>query len=184
MKHLSRFIGFILGFLVGWIIFTPLRTKADVNYKLLYNWSLQPANVQQNLVMQNTSITVVDDIQYYDPTLSEVYGTTTMHVYPNTMIVKNIDMKIKKDCEFALSHEVGHCIADANCVYQWWVYRPEFIKIWQEERYNCVLLMGQGELDIREYFACAYDLFIRMPTLLKHACPQTYNYITVVLRYT
>ena len=161
-----------------------VQAKAEINYNLLLEWSRQPQNVQQNLVNQNTMIRVVDEIPYYDPNLVDVIGLTTMQVYPNTMIVKSIDMQIEKGAEYCLTHEVGHCISNANHQLWWWVFRPEFIKIWQEERYNCVLLMGQGELDIREYFACAYDLFIRMPALLKHACPQTYNYITVVLRYT
>ena len=162
----------------------PVQARAEINYPLLYEWSRQPSNVQQNLVNQCTNIRVVDDIQYYDPTLEDVYGLTTMNVYPNTMVVTNIDMQIKKGCEFCLSHEVGHCLGNCNHVYQWWVFRPEFIQIWQQERYNCALLVGQGELDIREYFAEAYNLYVKFPQILKICCPSTYNYIKVVLKYT
>ena len=179
MKHLSRFIGLIL--LV--VVLTPLRAKAEITPQLMMEWSRQPSNVRWNVFYQNTNINVVDDINYYDPTLSEVYGITTMHVYPDTLIVKDIDMQIKRGCEFALTHEVGHCIADANHVYQWWAYRPEFVQIWQQERHNCVLLY-QGEDDIREYFASAYDAYIRFPQILKRRCPSTYNYISIVLQYT
>lgn len=182
-QRMKRFIGFIIGFLVGWILFAPLRAKADINYNLLLNWSYQPPNVQQNLVNQNTNIQVVDELHYRSPVLADTYGYTTTHVIPGINYVTNIDVVLEEGCEFALTHEVGHCLANANRIYQWWCFRPEFIQIWQNERHNCVLLY-QGEDDIREYFATAYDAYIRFPQLLKYACPDTYNYIRLVLRYT
>ena len=160
-----------------------VQAKAEINYNLLLEWSRQPQNVQQNLVNQNTMIRVVDEIPYYDPNLVDVIGLTTMNVYPNTMVVRSIDMQIEKGAEYCLTHEVGHCLGNCYHVWQWWVYRPEFIQIWQTERHNCVLLY-QGEDDIREYFATAYDAYIRFPQLLKHCCPSTYNYIKLVLQYT
>ena len=54
----------------------------------------------------------------------------------------------------------------------------------QTLRGTLVTLVGQGADDIREYFACAYDAYIRYTPILKQCCPQTYNYITVVLNYT
>lgn len=160
-----------------------VQARAEINYNLLMEWSRQPSNVQQNLVNQNTNIRVVDEIPYYDPNLVDVIGLTTMNVYPNTTIVRSIDMQIEKGAEYCLTHEVGHCLGNCYHVWQWWVYRPEFIQIWQQERHNCVLLY-QGEDDIREYFATAYDAYIRFPQLLKHCCPSTYNYIKLVLQYT
>ena len=161
-----------------------VQARAEINYNLLMEWSRQPQNVQQNLVNQNTMIRVVDEIPYYDPTLVDVIGLTTMQVYPNTMIVKSVDVQVERGAEYCLTHEVGHCISNANHSLFWWCYRPEFIAIWQQERYNCSLLVGQGSTDIREYFACAYDCYIRFNGILKICCPQTYNYMQVVLKYT
>ena len=160
-----------------------VQAKADVNYNLLLEWSRQPQNVQQNLVNQCTNIRVVDEIPYYDPNLVDVIGLTTMNVYPNTMVVRSIDMQIERGAEYCLTHEVGHCISNANHSLYWWCYRPEFIKIWQEEKDNNPIL-AQGAFDIREYFACAYDGYVRYGPLLKKTCPSTYNYIKLVLRYT
>jgi len=165
-------------------ILMTVQARAEINYPLLYEWSRQPSNVQQNLVMQNTNIRVVDDFHYFDPTLADVYGLTTMQVIPSTGIVASVDVQIKQGCEFALTHEVGHCISNCNHSVYWWCYRPEFIQIWLAERDRCVLIAGQGRDDIREYFACAYDCYIRFPQILKICCPSTYNYIKVVLKYT
>ena len=158
---------------------TPV--KADINYNLLYNWSFQPPNVQQNLVMQNTHINVVDELPWVSPSLYETYAYTTMNV--SNGYVYSIDMYIKTGYESSLTHEVGHCISNAGHSPYWWCYQPCFIQIWQAERYNNVM-MAQGFDDIREYFACAYDLYIRYPQILKQANPMTYNYMIVVLRNT
>lgn len=164
-------------------ILMTVQAKAEINYPLLYEWSRQPNNVQQNLVLQNTNIRVVDDFQYYDPTLADVYGLTTMQVIPSTGIVTSVDVQIKKGCEFCLTHEVGHCISNCNHSVYWWCYRPEFVQIWLAERDRSALLIGVRD-DIREYFAESYNLYIKFPQLLKVACPSTYNYIKVVLKYT
>ena len=164
------------------LICTPV--KADINYQLLYNWSYQPANVQQNLVRKNTNIQVVDKLDWQDESLYETYAYTTMKTIPNTELVYGIDMYVKTGCESSLTHEVGHCISNAGYSMYWWCYRPEFVQIWQQERYNCPLLIGQGADDIREYFACAYDAYIRFRPILKQCCPQTYNYMIVVLQNT
>lgn len=163
------------------LICTPC--KAEINYQLLYNWSYQPPNVQQNLVRKNTNIQVVDELAWNDPDLYETYAYTTMNTIPNTGYVYGIDMFIKKGEETALTHEVGHCLSNYDSNLYWWCNQPAFEQIWQAERMNSVLLY-QGQKDKLEYFACAYDMYIRYPGILKNACPMTYNYITVVLRYT
>ena len=156
---------------------------AAINSNLLYHWSYQPENVKWNLVSQNTSINVVPELAWHSPELLDTYAYTTMNVVPGTLYVSSIDMFIEEGMEATLTHEVGHCISNAGHSVYWWCYRPEFIQIWQQERYNCILL-AQGWTDIREYFACAYDAYIRYPQMLKQTCPSTYNYITVVLRNT
>lgn len=163
------------------LICTPV--KAEITPQLLYEWGKQPSNVQWNVYYQNTAINVVDTLPWESPSLADTYAYTTMNVIPNTMYVQSIDMYVKRGYESALTHEVGHCISNAGHSVYWWCFRPEFIQIWQAERYNNVM-MAQGFDDIREYFACAYDLYIRYPAILKQANPMTYNYITVVLNYT
>ncbi len=156
---------------------------AEINYDLLYNWAYQPANVQMNLVLQNTNIQVVDRLPWESPDLYETYAYTTMNVVPGTRYVSSIDMYIKKGCEYALTHEVGHCISNYNHSVYWWCEQPIYDQIWQIERRNCILLY-QGWDNKLEYFACAYDAYIRYPEMLKQSCPMTYNYIQVVLNYT
>lgn len=165
------------------ILMLQVPVRADVNYNLIMNWSLQPPNVQQDLVAKRTNIQVVDALPWESPDLYETYAYTTMNVIPGTSYVASIDIFIKKGYESALTHEVGHALSNARFDLYWWCCRPEFIRIWQRERYNNVL-MAQGIDDIREYFACAYDLFIRFPQILKQANPDTYNYIQVALNYT
>ena len=165
------------------IILFTVQARAEITPSLLYEWNKQPTNVQWNVYYQNTAINVVDKLPWESPTLADTYAYTTMNVIPNTTYVASIDMYVKRGYETALTHEVGHCISNAGHSVYWWCYRPEFIQIWQAERYNNVL-MAQGFDDIREYFACAYDAYIRYPQMLKQTCPSTYNYITVVLRNT
>ena len=169
---------------VAFMLLFTTTAKADINYDLLYNWSYQPNNVQWDLVGKNTNIQVVDKLDWESPDLYETYGYTTMKVIPGSTIVSGIDVRIKKGYESSLTHEVGHCLSNYKNNLYWWCYRPEFITIWQQERMNCPLLVGQGLTDIREYFACAYDAYIRYPQILKKTCPMTYNYIQVVLKYT
>lgn len=159
---------------------TPVR--AEITPQLLQEWGRQPNNVQWNLYNQRTNIQVVDQLPWTSPNLYETYAYTTMNVQGG--YVQSIDMVIKRGYESALTHEVGHCISNAGHTPYWWCYQPCFVQIWQTERYNNALLIGQGETDIREYFAAAYDLYIRFPQLLKSTCPMTYNYISVVLNYT
>ena len=176
MKRLIAMIGVCI-----LLICTPC--KAEITPQLLQEWSRQPNNVQWNVYYQQTNIQVVDNLDWKSQSLYDTYAYTTMNVIPNTQYVQSIDMKIKRGYEYTLTHEVGHCISNANHSVYWWCYRPEFIQIWQTERYNNVLMI-QGVDDIREYFACAYDLYIRYPQLLKQANPLTWNYLTVVLKYT
>lgn len=168
--------------LVCILLFT-VQARAEITPQLLQEWSRQPGNVQWNIYYQNTNIQVMDNLPWQSPDLAQTWAYTTMNVVPGTTYVSSIDMVIKRGYESALTHEVGHCISNAGHSPYWWAYRPEFISIWQRERYNNVLL-AQGWDDIREYFACAYDCYIRYPELLKRTCPDTYNYITVVLQYT
>ena len=163
------------------LICTPV--KAEITPQLLQEWGRQPNNVQWNLFYQPTNIQVVDNLPWQSSNLYEIYAYTTMNVIPNTFYVQSVDIVVKRGYEFALTHEVGHALSNANHSVYWWAYRPEFIQIWQTERFNNAL-MAQGIDDIREYFACAYDLYIRYPQILKQANPLTYNYITVVLNYT
>lgn len=163
------------------ILLFPIRVNAEITPQLLQEWSRQPNNVQWNVYYQNTNIQVVDNLPWQSPDLYETYAYTTMNV--NSGHVQSIDMVIKRGNEFALTHEVGHCISNANRSPYWWAYRPEFVSIWQAEKYNNVL-MTQGIDDIREYFACAYDMYIRFGPMLKKTNPMTYNYMVVVLNYT
>ena len=158
---------------------TPV--KAEITPALLQEWSRQPSNVQWDLFNQRTNIQVVDTLPWQSPNLYETWGYTTLNVQNG--YVQSVNIVIKRGCEFALTHEVGHALSDAGGIPYWWAFRPEFIPIWQAERYNNVLMI-QGVDDIREYFACAYDLYIRYPQLLKQANPLTWNYLQVVLKYT
>lgn len=176
MKRLISLIGVCI-----LLICTPC--KAEITPQLMMEWGRQPNNVQWNVYYQQTNIQVVDNLDWQSPSLYDTYAYTTMNVIPNTQYVQSIDMKIKRGYEYTLTHEVGHCISNANHSVYWWCFRPEFIQIWQAERLNNAL-MFQGVDDIREYFACAYDLYIRYPQILKKANPQTYNYMIVVLRNT
>lgn len=160
---------------------TPVR--AEITPQLMQEWSRQPNNVQWAVFNQNTNIQVVDNLDWQSANLYDTYAYTTMNVIPNTQYVQSIDMKIKRGYEYTLTHEVGHCISNAGHSVYWWCYQPYFIQIWQQERYNNAL-MAQGIDDIREYFACAYDLYIRYPQILKQANPLTYNYIQTVINNT
>lgn len=172
MKRLISLIGVCI-----LLICTPC--KAEITPQLLQEWSRQPNNVQWNLYYQPTSINVVDNLPWTSPDLYSTYAYTTMNV--NNGLVSSVDIVVKRGYEYTLTHEVGHALSNAGHVPYWWCYRPEFIPIWQAERMNNAL-MAQGIDDIREYFACAYDLFIRYPQILKQANPQTYNYMLVVTR--
>ena len=158
--------------------------RAEITPQLMMEWSRQPSNVQWNVFYQNTNIQVVDKLPWESPDLADTWAYTTMNVIPGTTYVSSINMYIKRGYESALTHEVGHALSNANHDVYWWCFQPAFIDIWNREKYNNPLLLGQGEYDIREYFACAYDLYIRFPQLLKQTCPDTWNYLTVVLRYT
>lgn len=175
MKRLISLIGVCII-----LICTPV--KAEITPQLLQEWSRQPSNVQWAVFNQNTNIQVVDNLGWQSATLYDTYAYTTLNV--SNGLVNSIDMRIKRGYEFALTHEVGHCISNANRTPYWWCYQPCFVQIWQQEKYNCVLLVGQGENDIREYFAEAYNLYINYPQILRKCCPSTYNYISVVLSYT
>ena len=159
---------------------TPVR--AEITPQLMQEWLRQPSNVQWNLYNQRTNIQVVDNLPWTSPDLAQTWAYTTMNV--NGGYVQSVDMVIKRGYESALTHEVGHALSNYARIPYWWAYNPSFQAIWQAEKYNCALLFGQGENDIREYFAAAYDLYIRFPQILKQTCPLTYNYLTVVLNYT
>ena len=174
MKH-------IMPLTLACILLFTVQAKAEITPQLLQEWSRQPSNVQWNVYYQNTAINVVDNLDWQSQSLYDTYAYTTMNV--NSGIVTSIDMRIKRGYESTLTHEVGHCISNANRVPYWWAFQPCFIEIWQKERYNNVM-MAQGFDDIREYFACAYDMFIRFPQMLKRTNPDTYNYMIVVQRYT
>jgi len=171
----------LLPLIGAFIILLSVPVRAEITPSLLYEWGKQPSNVQWNVYYQNTAINVVDKLPWESPSLYDTYAYTTMNV--NGGYVTSIDMYIKRGYEYTLTHEVGHCISNAGHSVYWWCFRPEFIQIWQQERYNNAL-MAQGLDDVREYFACAYDLYINYPQILKQANPLTYNYITVVLRNT
>lgn len=171
----------LLSFAGAFIILICLPVRAEITPTLMQEWARQPNNVQWNVFYQNTNIQVVDQLDWQSANLYDTYAYTRMNV--QNMQVQSIDMRIKRGMESALTHEVGHCISNAGHSPYWWAYRPEFIQIWQAERFNNAL-MTQGIDDIREYFACAYDLYLRFPQILKQANPMTYNYITVVLNFT
>ena len=164
------------------ILLFSVQARAEITPQLMQEWSRQPSNVQWDLYYQRTSIQVVDKLPWESPNLADTYGITTLNVQNG--YVQSVDIYIKRGCEFALTHEVGHALSDYAHIPYWWAYNSAFIPIWQAERYNCALLVGQGATDIREYFAEAYALFINYPLILKQCCPMTYNYITVVLQYT
>lgn len=171
----------IITFTLACILLLTVQARAEITPQLLQEWSRQPNNVQWNVFYQNTFIEVVNELPWVSPSLYDTYAYTTMNVEQGN--VKTINMVIKKNYEFALTHEVGHCVSNYAHIPYWWCYQPVFTVIWQNERYNNAL-MTQGIDDIREYFACAYDLYIRYPQILKQANPMTYNYIVNVLHYT
>jgi len=174
MKRLIYLIGVCI-----LLICTPC--KAEITPQLLQEWGRQPSNVQWDLYYQRTSVQVVDKLPWESPNLADTYGITTLNVQNG--YVQSVNIYIKRGCEFALTHEVGHALSDEGGIPYWWAFQPCFIEIWQKERYNNVM-MAQGFDDIREYFACAYDMFIRFPQMLKRTNPDTYNYMIVVQRYT
>ena len=161
------------------IILLTVQARAEITPQLLQEWSRQPSNVQWNVFYQQTNIQVVDNLDWQSSSLYDTYAYTTLNV--NNGYVQSIDIRIKRGYENTLTHEVGHALSCAGRVPYWWCFRPEFIPIWQAERYNNAM-MAQGIDDIREYFACAYDMFIRYPQILKQANPITYNYMIVVTR--
>jgi len=163
------------------IFLMTVQVRAEITPQLINEWNKQPSNVQWSVFYQNTSLNVVDKLPWESPDLAETWAYTSKYK-DNNGLVNHIDIVVKRGYESALTHEVGHCLEDQNRVCNWWAYRPEFIQIWQQERYNCPLLF-QGLTDIREYFACSYDVFINYRPILKQCCPQTYNYIRLVLRY-
>lgn len=158
-----------------------ISVKADITPQLIQEWNRQPSNVQWDVFYKNTSFNVVDELPWQSPDLADTWAYTSK--YTNNGLVNRIDIVVKRGYESSLTHEVGHCLEDCNHSLNWWAYRPEFIQIWQQERFNCPLLF-QGLTDIREYFACAYDAYINYKPILKQCCPQTYNYIRLVLQYT
>lgn len=175
MKHLITLT-------LACILLFTVQARAEITPALLQEWARQPNNVQWNVFYQNTNIQVVDKLPWESPSLYDTYGYTTLNVQNG--YVQSVNIYIKRGCEFALTHEVGHALSDYAKIPYWWATNPAFQPIWQAEKYNCALLVGQGEYDVREYFAAAYDLYIRFPQILKQTCPQTFNYITVVLNYT
>ena len=179
MKHLIKLIS------LTWVCILLMHTqaRAEITPQLLQEWAKQPPNVQWNVFYQQTNIQVVDQLPWESPDLAQTWAYTNMNVIPGTQYVSSVDIVIKRGYESALTHEVGHAISNCNHCLWWWCFRPEFIEIYQRECYNNVLL-AQGFNDIREYFACAYDLYIRYPQILKQTCPDTFNYITVVLKFT
>lgn len=179
--NLKRLQARIISFSLIFIFLFSISVKAEITPQLMMEWSRQPSNVQWAVFNQQTNIQVVDNLGWQSATLYDTYAYTTLNV--SNGLVNSIDIRIKRGYEFALTHEVGHCISNANLVPYWWCYQPCFIQIWQAERYNNAL-MAQGIDDIREYFACAYDMYIRYPAILKQANPMTYNYMIVVLRNT
>ena len=85
------------------MIMIHTTARADINYNLIYHWSYQPPNVQQDLVNKHTSIQVVPDLAWYSPDLYDTYAYTTMHVVPGTLYVNSIDIFIKEGMEAALA---------------------------------------------------------------------------------
>ena len=177
---MERFKRIIILTIACFLLF-KVQARAEITPQLMQEWSRQPSNVQWDLYYQRTNIQVVDTLPWVSPSLADTWAYTTMNVQNG--YVQSVDMVIKRGYESALTHEVGHALSNAGYTPYWWAYRPEFVQIWQAERYNNVM-MAQGFDDIREYFACAYDMYIRYPQVLKRANPMTYNYITVVLQYT
>ena len=167
--------------LVCILLFT-VQARAEITPNLIQEWNRQPANVQMNLYNQHTNIQVVDQLPWQSPDLAQTWAYTTMNV--NNGYVYSIDIVIKRGYESALTHEVGHALSNYAHIPYWWATNPAFQPIWQAEKYNCALLIGQGETDVREYFAQAYFLYINYKPILKQCCPLTYNYLTVVLHYT
>ena len=172
----------IITFTLACILLLTVQARAEITPQLLQEWGRQPNNVQWNVFYQQTNIQVVDNLDWQSASLYDTYAYTTLNV--SNGLVNSIDMRIKRGYEFALTHEVGHALSNAGGIPYWWAFQPCFVQIWQAEKYNCALLIGQGETDIREYFAEAYNLYINYPLILKKCCPMTYTYITVVLSYT
>lgn len=163
------------------ILLMTVQVRAEITTNLIQEWNRQPSNVQWDLFYKSTSFNVVDELPWHSPDLSDTWAYTSK--YADNGVVSHIDIVVKRGYEDALTHEVGHVLGDYQHFLNWWIYRPEFITIWQTEKTRCPLLY-QGLNDVREYFACAYDAYLRYPKILKNACPSTYNYIKLVLQYT
>ena len=175
---IKRFI--ILAFIC--IFLMTMQVRAEITPNLIQEWGRQPDNVKWSVYYQNTSFNVVDKLPWESPDLAETWAYTSKYKDNNGM-VSHIDIVVKRGYESALTHEVGHCLQDQFKFPDWWVLQPCFIQIWQQERMNIPQLAAQGFYDIREYFAEAYSLFVNMPWLLKRGCPDTYNYLRLVLQY-
>lgn len=172
MKRLISLIGVCI-----LLICTPC--KAEITPQLLAEGNRQPQNVQVYVAQQNTDIQIVDVLDYNSPSLYETYAYTRMNV--ENMQVYSIDIRIKRGYEHTLTHEVGHCISNYQGIPYYWCNTPTFDAIWQAERANNIM-MYQGRDSKIEYFACAYDMYIRFPNVLKQSNPLTYNYIKTVLK--
>ena len=156
------------------ILLLTVQARAEITPQLMMEWSRQPSNVQDFVIRQNTNIYVVDQLPWTSTDLVETYAYTTMND-------ESIDIYIKRGCEFSLTHELGHVLSNTDVFYGK-CYQPEFIYIWNAEKYNNVLLVGQGENDVREYFAEAYNQYINFPQILYKSCPLTYNYMKGVIK--
>lgn len=82
---MKRLLCFITALVCTLMISVPAR--ADINYNLIYNWSFQPPNVQQDLVAKRTNIQVVNTLPWESPDLYETWAYTTMNVTPGTTYV-------------------------------------------------------------------------------------------------
>ena len=162
------------------LICTPC--KAEITPQLLTEWGRQPSNVKLDLYYQRTNIQVVDKLPWESPNLYATYAYTKMKTIPNTQYVYGIDMYIKTGEESSLTHEVGHCISNYQGIPYYWCNTPTFDAIWQAERANNIM-MYQGRDNKIEYFACAYDMYIRFNHVLRQSNPMTYEYIKNVLKY-
>lgn len=150
-----------------------------VSASIQTEWRLQPQNVQRNLQNQNINIHIVDNLDWNSPNLYDTYAYTQMSVQEG--VVQSIDIYLRTDSTASLTHEVGHCISNYNGIPYYWCNTAAFDAVYNAERANNIM-MYQGRDSKIEYFACAYDMYIRFPNVLKQSNPLTYNYIKTVLK--
>lgn len=173
----------ILIMTLGLTLFSPFVVKADpINYNLLYNWSKQPANVQNSLARQGVTITVAPYLDWQSNDISETWAYTRVTTLPDTRTITSCQIKLALGHEDCLTHEVGHALSNYNNYRYFWTDNQFWDTIYLTESRRQTIF-PQGWQNKYEYFACCYEEYLRFPTYMQKLQPSSYNYIKVVMSY-